>query len=569
MADARLYHRDDLEAKLSIGSSMGDGPLLLKALQQWGPEAGKHLRGDFAAALWNPRRRELRCIRDHFGVRPLYVVDELDFVAVASDTRMLRAIPGVGNELNELVIGDFLLGMLDEPDSTVYRDIRRFPPAHGMTVSDGSIQWHRYWSLDPEPTTRYSSLSHYREAFRERFDKAVISRLRGPGKAGGLLSGGLDSSSIAVVAARARAQRNEKPFSTISAIFPGSPMDEENYIKAVTRDRHIIPHYIRCSTSEIGDRLETMLAIQDQPFFAPNWPMGWELLEAAQAKGVTVLLDGFDGDSVVSHGFSRLGDLARRNRLAALVTNLYGMGRMYPEASFWELWWPYLRMTLPGRVTNRLISRVISSFQPSKRSATEHPLRFLEKGFRETHNFDDRWSEWVRHLPQRARTARAEHFRILTRGLQSRALEVMALENRYFGIEARYPFWDVDLVEFCLSLPDDLKLRRGWSRFILRTAMQGMLPPSVQWRRGKTDFFDHFLTTQKALANCGLAGYYLNETKSHSFVNSSAVNRLWTELNSEGKQPELHLNLDRLITLGVWLASRSKLKKSTALLPLS
>ena len=205
-ADARIDCREELEKKLAqeghgaAGRAATDSDLILRAYQAWGAECVQHLRGDFAFAIWDARKKLLFCARDHFGVKPFYYSDLGELFLFSNTLDCLRQHPEVSEELNDAAIGDFLLfGLNCDAATTSFRDIRRLPAAHAMTISSDGLRMQRYWSAPTEGRIRYNRAEDYVEHFQILLQAAVADRTR-VDRAGILLSGGLDSATIATTA---------------------------------------------------------------------------------------------------------------------------------------------------------------------------------------------------------------------------------------------------------------------------------------------------------------------------------------------------------------------------------
>ncbi len=206
-ADARIDCRDELQGKLIereggklSGPIATDSDLILRSYAAWGADCVQHLRGDFAFAIWDAQRKLLFCARDHFGIKPFYYSELGDLFLFSNVLDCLRQHPEVSSELNDAAIGDFLLfGLNCDVATTTFRDIRRLPPAHCMTVSSEGLRIHRYWSAPTEGRIRYQRAEDYVEHFQILLQAAVSDRIA-PDRTGILLSGGLDSGTVAATA---------------------------------------------------------------------------------------------------------------------------------------------------------------------------------------------------------------------------------------------------------------------------------------------------------------------------------------------------------------------------------
>jgi len=205
LADARIDCRSELETKLrqagrNLRQSVPDSELILHAYSVWGDDCIHHLRGDFAFAIWDARRKSLFCARDHFGIKPFYYSELGDTFLFSNTLNCVRLHPGVSSELNDAAIADFLLfGLNCDEATTTFQNVRRLPPAHFLRASREGLQLARYWSPPVDGRVRYSRPQEYIEHFNVLLQSAVADRLYTE-RAAILLSGGLDSSSIAATA---------------------------------------------------------------------------------------------------------------------------------------------------------------------------------------------------------------------------------------------------------------------------------------------------------------------------------------------------------------------------------
>lgn len=475
-ADVRLDNRDELFQALDIDKAPGsvsDGALLAAAYDEWREQCPEHLLGAFAFAIWDRRRNELFLARDHMGVKPLYYYDDGLF-AFGSEIKALLAHPEVPNRLDETKVGDYLAKCFEDKERTFYEGVRRLPPAQALHVtSDGTDRW-QYWELDGEKELDLHSDEEYEQRFREIFREAVNCRLRGTGRIGALLSGGFDSSSITCTA-RDLLTGSDRGLWTYSATFPDYPeADEREYVDAVVEQGGVEPTYVRADgTSPLAD-IEKVLWHEDEPFFASNLSTLWELFRAA-ADDQRVILGGFGGDQVLSHGLKRLTELVRAGRLPTFLSEARSV------AAGTDLSLRYL-----------LIRYGVAPFVPKTvreiraRGGTEFPS-FIDDAFAEGIGLGERLNR-IKGPPEVSfRTVRERQFDQLTSGLIPFSFEIENKAAAAFGMEPRYPFWDKRLVEFCVALPADQKLRSGVTRSIAHRALEGVLPDKIVTRTDKAD----------------------------------------------------------------------------------
>lgn len=494
-ADARIDNRHDLISTLELGDQpcekITDSALILAAYERWGADCVRHLRGDFAFAIWDQREQQLFCARDPMGVKPFYYYHAGNLLVFASEIKALFAIPQVPRQLNEVKIADHLLQICEDRRSTFYQHIVALEAAHCLIWNRQTFKIQRYWSLDPTVELRLATDMDYAQAFHTLFAQAVGDRLRSAFPIASTLSGGLDSSSITCLA-RDALLRSGSPYRlhTLSAIFPSLPeadlkaIDERPYIQAVIDMGGITPHHLHADqVSPLVDH-ERLMWHQDEPLLAPNLYLHWSMYDIAQQQGVRVVLDGIDGDTTVSHGITYLTELARTCRWWRLFTEVKALA----HKSTWNgraiLWQYGLQPLLPALWVQFGMRRRASGL-----SGATSPHSLLNPAFAQRIDLESRLSM----RPQPQQTARAAHLISLRSPLIQKILETADRATSAFSLEARYPFCDQRLIEFCLSLPAEQKLYRGWTRAVLHRSMIGTLPPLVQSRCSKANLGANFL----------------------------------------------------------------------------
>jgi asparagine synthase (glutamine-hydrolysing) len=539
-ADARIDNREELVAKLDIANKplekITDSELILIAYSHWGEHCVEHLIGDFAFAIWDQPQQKLFCARDHLGVKPLYYFyDPEHTFCFASEMKALLTFPWISQNINERRIADYLRNSVNDVTDTVYSNISRLPPAHTLVVSAAyGARLEQYWMLDPSHSLEMDSDEAYANAFFDLFAEAVHCRLRSAFPIGAHLSGGLDSSSVTCVARHLLAESGADPLHTFSNVFDiVEECDERPYINTVLHQGGLIAHYTYPDRVGPLARWQDMLQPREEPCLnGGNGYLVWILNQAAQTAGVRVSLDGFDGDTTVSHGFNRFAELLQQERwqeFAAEARCLAERLEGSPNPLVVQYFLPYLtelarswrwiafhqaiaqmsqhfrlpckRLWLHG-IKAILPSRMLRLGQDLRRRYAEdqeassliHPL------FDQRTQTDTAVQSGRRGLPSQTSqrdealmTVREAQWAMLTSPGLTLLLELQDIAAAAHSIEARHPFLDKRLVEFCLALPSHQKLHQGWSRIILRRAMKGFLPHEIQWRAGKMDMKPSFI----------------------------------------------------------------------------
>ena len=469
--NGEIYNYKELRSELeSLGvtfRSESDTEAVLWALATWGQEAIQKFNGMWAIAWIDLGKRTLLLSRDRFGIKPLYLCWREGTLFFASEIKAILAGSGKRFGVNAQTVGRFLQqSLLDAQPETFFSGIEALPAGHNLTLRlDGSMRpevlLERYWTMAGVD----SSLNHEQaiEAVRATFLDAVTLRLRSDVPVGILLSGGMDSSSIAA-AMRYSLGRNAD-LHAISAVSGRPEYDEGPFIEAASRHLACPVHYVqlRFNPAEWFDLLEAVIYANDEPVGSFSPVAHYLLMEEAQRLGITVLLSGQGGDENLCGYFKFL---------------IFYLQQLSKGGH----WFDTLKV-LSGFLQN---GTVFSQFKIS---------------------------EAKRYLPRFAKPAeidicgprlQAQDF-VLPTGLGDGSLadrqridlarlSVPALvhyEDRTsmtWSREIRLPFLDYRFVQLLLSLGPELKLRDGWTKWVFRKAMESYLPKSIVWRKDKQGF---------------------------------------------------------------------------------
>lgn len=484
-ATARLDNRPELLHTLGPWETdpgdLPDTTLVLEAYRKWGENCPDHLVGDWAFALWEPRERRLFLARDHHGVSSLYYFLNSEWFAFASSLRGLLAVPAVPRSVDELYLGRAMVGLFPEPDSTPYQGVRSLPPAHALTVTPEATVHRRYWCLDDAPDVRLASDEAYVDACRALYVEAVRCRLRAAAPVGITLSGGLDSGSVATLAA----EELQGTGTTLAAFSSVPQFDASGLVGRHIADETDLIEMIRASSGGIEVTycraehvtplagVRRLLDVFASPLFHASQAY-WihAVLEAAHAGGVTVLLTGQGGNSSISWRGER------RDTLRALA-----------HARQWR---PY-REELVFHARSLGPRGLVGALAPGVAVRAYHRLRPQE-------SWADRSvinPQWARELGLDRRltenpasplsgSSRQQRLELIASGRDTGGAAWAELSGAY-GLEARDPTSDKRLVEFCLGLPEDQYVRGGQSRRLVRRVMAGRMPAEVlmNQRRGR------------------------------------------------------------------------------------
>jgi asparagine synthase (glutamine-hydrolysing) len=472
VADARIDARAELIDNLKVKSpaagclslSTPDAELLLNAYDVWGNTCVEHLLGDFSFAIWDGVKRRLFCARDQLGVKPFLYARVGSSIVFSNTLTCVRQHPAVSSELNDLAIADFLLFDIHQhPEATAFADIQRLPPAHVMTCEQGTISVRRYWTLSVTTSIHYRRNEEYIERFRELFDGAVADRL-GTESAGVLMSGGLDSTTVAASAQQIMTRRgNTSGLHASTEVFDQLiPHEERRYATLAANALKIpIQYYVsdHWKIFEIAGQPEDHTP---EPMHSalPNTTVN--LLRQVAAKS-RVALTGYGGDPLLCGRISV-------HFLQLIKKKQFGQG-LADAARF---------LAVEGRFSRLYLRTRWRILIDSKKERPSFPP-WLNETFESKLNLGDRWRELCnKSLPSSSPAVRPEAQEVTSDPMWANLFESHDAGVTKVTADVCHPFFDLRLANFLLALP-----RLPWcsDKELLREAARGVLPDQVRLRR--------------------------------------------------------------------------------------
>jgi len=483
--NGRLDNREELIAALAAQgvrpTDFTDPGLVLSAYLQWGTDCVQRLVGDFALALWDARQRRLWCARDFIGIRPFYYYWDGKTFLFAPEIRALLAHPLVSLRINEGMAAEFLEGAIASRCETLYSDVRRLPSGSSLVIdtAGGDLQISSWWNPDLS-LLQYRTDEEYADHFRNLMDQSVLSKMRCNAAWGVELSGGLDSSTIAVTAqALLDRGRPDQRARTFSLAWPGKPWDESEDIAAVVQKANLDPEFVHPLKPGLDFFRQRAGHWRDYPGSPNGEPMSIPTSEAARARGARVLLNGIGGDEWLQGSSLHVVDLAAKAQLVQLLRLARENWQGYGRHAHWSI--DLARQILAGAAPDwmhawrrkRLLGRE-TILSPDFLRRTRLADRLFSPPERETPRFSSRAQEAI--------------FRFAVGGAEAHIFEWNDREAAHSGIERCYPFFDRRLAEFCLRIPEEQRRRGTVTKYVLRNAMRDRLPERVRSKSFKADF---------------------------------------------------------------------------------
>ena len=548
--DGRIDNAVELAAILGLDpDECTDARLALAAYRRWGQDCPTKLVGEFAFAIWDGEHRRLFCARDQFGVRPFFYHSSSAGFAAGSTAAAVVAAPFVSGEPSETGLADYLAGISIDPQATMYEGVCRLPPAHHLVVRDGAASVKPYWHIGE--VTRDDGRDAG-ERFAMLFNEAVRCRMTASSAVGVMLSGGLDSSSIAAVAARQRQRDGGPNLPSLSMTFRSEPRwNEQPYIDAVLGRGGLDPIFVPHTEDDLVSALGALLDEQDCPVLAYNGGISRRLYHVAAAAGVDVLLDGHGGDEVVSHGQGRLNELAQAGSWRTLWAEARGIAAIHGHPT-WHVVSPYASH-------NRWVRAVRARLGGWRRAGVvPDPTAddLVDPSLAARVGLAGRKVR-ARRPRYASDTERDLHVATLVDPGHADAFDVLGNMAATAGVTPSYPFYDRRLVEFCVALPAHAKLRDGQPRRVMRDAMTGILPESVRLRPDKFDFAGQ-LASQVSATVPLIRDMIDREPGLSDFLNVPVAKAMLDRVAHGGAVADTAdvFGVWRVLVLGLWLERR-------------
>jgi len=480
--------RDELCALGHVFRTKTDTEVLLAAYAEWGEACLQRFNGMWAFVIYDAKSNRLFGARDRFGVKPLYYIRNGPSFAFASEIKALLKLPDVRKKINDAAAFDYLaVGMEEGREEGLFEGIYELQPSCSFEygLASGSFAVKRYYTLEfngSRDAFDEKTAARHVAATKERLFEAVRLRLRSDVPVGTCLSGGIDSSSIVCVinsilgeGSMAQVGDRQKVF---TASYDLKDVDESKWAGLVASSTRT--EWIRTypAAADMANDLEDLVYSQDIPFGSTSIYAQYRVMRLAAENGVKVLLDGQGGDEIFSgyHGFyaALFAEAVTGMNVPAFVREMRRLGNSPVTARF-------VIKSLVKHLASHVLPAPVLRKAYSKKSRA---LRYLDRGFwdRNKHRLDE--------LPGRKRLSLNSqmHHAMTSYGLKS-LLRYEDRNSMRFSIESRTPFADdIGLIEGTFAIPGAFKIHNGWSKYLLREAMRGVIPDDIRERKDKVGF---------------------------------------------------------------------------------
>ena len=474
--------RRDLTARGHVFSTQSDTEVIVHLYEEHGADCVTHLRGMFAIALWDETKRQLFAARDRLGQKPFFYRAEHGVFAFGSEIKSILEVPGVAREVDAEALHHYLTYQYVPHPWTMFRGIRKLPPAHRLTWRDGCVEIDRYWALKVEPD---ESLTEERcaQRLRDLVFEATELRLISDVPLGAFLSGGIDSSIIVAV----MSQFSREPVRTFSIGFEEAKYNELAYARLVA-ERFKTDHHEFIVRPDAVETLPTLAWHFDEPF-ADSSALPTYYVSKLTSEHVKVALTGDAGDELFG-GYTRYQAVklsSKIDRLPALIRHI--LAGVVADC---------IPPSIEQKTIRRRLKRFLSELAiPADRRYGGWVSVFSDAGKRDLYtpelserlagvdSFDLYGPDFSRFdgLDPVSAVSYVDQMNYLPGDLLTK-VDIASMAN---SLETRSPFLDHKVVEFAATIPAELKMRGFKGKYILKRAFADLLPRKIR-RRGKMGF---------------------------------------------------------------------------------
>jgi asparagine synthase (glutamine-hydrolysing) len=504
---ARIDNHLELAREFSLDPKIPISNLILHLYQSYDTDCANRLLGDFAFAIWDSQKRHIYAARDFMGCQPIYYWRDKRSMMFAENIEKLIELSGEFPSPDEAYIAASLKTAFAHHERTHFADIKKIPPAHYLIASKGSCETYRYWRAEDIEERRSSSHQKCLEEFRKLVKQAVRDRLPSDGRTGVHVSGGLDCSSLAILAADELRSGNREPPVALTWYPPPHP-DHTDYEKgeyerifSVCERAGIEPVF----TSQTPGNIRDVLRRDNRIRPICNASYNERLVQKEAGKmGVTVILSGFGGDEAASFdGRGHFQQLALTGRWLRLAKFAKASGGNPLRFCVRHLISGLNDLFLSDAELNRISDHIawldvppwkalVNMLNPFSRrhnpSPSEEQKKLLDEGISYINRiFETRVKPLPAFPPVRRTSSKNVRCQLLQWSINTARIESWAADGARLGIRYTYPLLDRRVVEFALSLPGHMLIDEKHKRLFFRQAMAPVLPHNACWEETKAD----------------------------------------------------------------------------------
>lgn len=554
---SRIDNKNDLVISLGIDSSETDEEILLKAYIKWGSKLPNKIIGSFAFVIYDLKLNKFICFRDHMGMKTFYYYKNDDVFIFSSRIKLILEMNCIKKEINKNRVLDYLMFVDPKDGETFYNGIFKLPRSHILEYTENKFSICKYFEFNINIETRFNSEKEYFQKFKDILFEVVDSHINiDDGDIGIAYSGGLDSTSLLKIADNLA---NTKSIFSKSAIFKNLEekdrhlVDEQYFMNLGLENNKNVKHeYIYFEDDGPIKNIDDALEIFDQPISAINFYIFKGIALSLREKKIKVLLDGIDGDTVVSHGNEKFAYLAHKFE----IKNIYKEAIQY--ADFNKIKKPsFIKIFKKFFIVNRLPHNILWFLFDKTELHAYWALKIFNKAdsnVKKINLLASLKQHYGNFFLSKSSNPAKDHKQKISHGGWENSLEDLDYILNHYGIDHRMPFFDRRFMEFCLSVPVSLKLRNGVNRYIFREAMQKIVPDKIRLRSSKSDLSPPLVKEIKSIGKDKLIYDILNEKSPLvGLINKKELESFVTNTLNNNTYKNGYFLIFQLISLAKWM----------------
>jgi len=478
--------REELQSYGFVFHTESDVEIVLASYQHWGTDCLTHFNGMWSFVIYDHQKNQFFGARDRFGVKPLYYLQNEQHFAFASEQKALLEVPSYHRAVNLDAMLPFLLyGQVELQSEGFFKDLYELKPGHFFTfdLSNSKLKIERYFELcatNKNQAFHAASFEDAKKLTRQMIKDAVRIRFRSDVPIGFCLSGGLDSSTIVCTAAEIIKEESISSLKNGIKTFTASNdslLDESSWAKQIVDHTKAEWHNVKVDSKTLIEDIQQLIYFQDIPLATTSTYAQSRVMRAAQEQGISILIDGQGGDELYAgyqtFYYSYFNQLFTSFDWKKLYNELRSLENS--PVTMKELFAAFIKINL-----SKFPAKIRASLSKKWKSETNLITpQFLRSNAKNVQFHGEFRSD---SLNQRLKSYCTETY---LKGL-------LRWEDRcsmHYSIESRTPFSDdINLIQHAFSLPANYKIRNGWSKFILRESIKGLVPESIRLRKDKKGF---------------------------------------------------------------------------------
>ena len=470
--NGEVYNYLELKAELVEAGfqfqTKTDTEVILAAYKHWGNDCVQHFNGMWSFVIYDAEQNTLFFSRDRFGIKPLYYTVNDEVFAFGSEIKQLLDFQE-NRKANDAVLIEYLISGLEEhSETTFFEGIQKLTPGCNLIYNLKDHTWNisPYYELEKLENVEGLSEADSIDRYAEKLSESVKLRMRSDVEVGTCLSGGMDSSAVTSLSAELLRENSQRKIKSIHAKVEDKGLNESGFAQQVSNHCSTEMITVQPTMDDFLSHIDTVIETQEEPFGSPSIFLQYFVLKKAREMNCLVMLDGQGGDETLL-GYERY--------YPAIIQKKKGIAKLRA----------FSRITKHSKLSKLDLLKYYFYF-------TNHKLRV--KRLKQKHSYfrNEVWERFDSTLLKEFSRRYLDIFELqkfeIIRTQLPHLLKYEDKNSMAHSVETRLPFLDYKCVELALSINNDYKVKDGWSKFILRKAVEKKLPGEVVWRREKLGF---------------------------------------------------------------------------------